>query len=89
MAVLYHEHKHLPLVQTNRALNLFYHFQGLHDIVQSNNLADKVLALIHCELESILGEIEAVMTGLVYEWRWPRRRPNYRAACSNNTQPCN
>jgi AcrR family transcriptional regulator len=30
---------------------------------------DKVLALINCELESILGETSAAMTILVYEWR--------------------
>lgn len=31
--------------------------------------ADKVLALIQCELNSILGETGAAMTVLVYEWR--------------------
>ena len=30
---------------------------------------DMVLALINCELESILGETSAAMTILVYEWR--------------------
>lgn len=38
-------------------------------LAQSENPADKVLALIRCELESILGETGAAMTVLVYEWR--------------------
>jgi AcrR family transcriptional regulator len=36
---------------------------------QSNSPEDKVLALIQCELESVLGETGAAMTVLVYEWR--------------------
>jgi AcrR family transcriptional regulator len=31
--------------------------------------ADKVLALIQCELKSVLGDTGAAMTVLVYEWR--------------------
>ena len=38
-------------------------------LAQSNDPADKVLALIRCELESILGTTGAAMTVLVYEWR--------------------
>ncbi len=38
-------------------------------LAQSHDPADKVLALIRCELESILGETGAAMTVLVYEWR--------------------
>ena len=36
---------------------------------QNNDPAEKVLALIRCELESILGDTGAAMTVLVYEWR--------------------
>ena len=38
-------------------------------LMQSDKPADKVLALIQCELESVLGETGAAMTVLVYEWR--------------------
>ena len=38
-------------------------------LAQSTEPADKVLALIRCELESVLGETGAAMTVLVYEWR--------------------
>lgn len=36
---------------------------------KADSSKDKVLALIHCELDSILGETSAAMTVLVYEWR--------------------
>ena len=36
---------------------------------QSHKPEDKVLALIQCELESVMGETGAAMTVLVYEWR--------------------
>ena len=38
-------------------------------LVQTSTPRDKVLALVHCELNSILGETSAAMTVLVYEWR--------------------
>lgn len=38
-------------------------------IEQANDSKEQVLALIQCELESILGETSAAMTVLVYEWR--------------------
>jgi AcrR family transcriptional regulator len=38
-------------------------------LAQSQNPEDKVLALIQCELESVMGETGAAMTVLVYEWR--------------------
>lgn len=38
-------------------------------LAQSTKPEEKVLALIRCELESILGETGAAMTVLVYEWR--------------------
>jgi AcrR family transcriptional regulator len=38
-------------------------------LANSNNPKEKVLALIQCELESVLGETGAAMTVLVYEWR--------------------
>lgn len=38
-------------------------------IAQSSQPEDKVLALIQCELNSVLGETGAAMTVLVYEWR--------------------
>lgn len=36
---------------------------------EANKPEDKVLALIQCELQSVLGETGAAMTVLVYEWR--------------------
>ena len=38
-------------------------------LAQTNKPEDKILALIRCELESVLGETGAAMTVLVYEWR--------------------
>lgn len=38
-------------------------------LLESNSPEEKVLALIHCELQSVLGETGAAMTVLVYEWR--------------------
>ncbi|MGK0445951.1 MAG: AcrR family transcriptional regulator [Bermanella sp.] len=38
-------------------------------LAQANKPEDKILALIRCELESVLGETGAAMTVLVYEWR--------------------
>jgi AcrR family transcriptional regulator len=38
-------------------------------IAQSSQPEDKVLALIQCELNSVLGDTGAAMTVLVYEWR--------------------
>lgn len=38
-------------------------------LAQASNPEDKVLALIRCELNSILGKTSAAMTVLVYEWR--------------------
>lgn len=38
-------------------------------LLESNSPEDKVLALIKCELQSVLGETGAAMTVLVYEWR--------------------
>ena len=38
-------------------------------LAQSQTPEDKVLALIQCELESVMGETGAAMTVLVYEWR--------------------
>ena len=38
-------------------------------LAQTTKSEDKVLALIRCELESVLGETGAAMTVLVYEWR--------------------
>lgn len=38
-------------------------------ISKSDKPEDKVLGLIQCELESVLGETAAAMTVLVYEWR--------------------
>jgi AcrR family transcriptional regulator len=38
-------------------------------LAQTTRSEDKVLALIRCELESVLGETGAAMTVLVYEWR--------------------
>jgi AcrR family transcriptional regulator len=38
-------------------------------LTRNDKPADKVLALIQCELESVLGETGAAMTVLVYEWR--------------------
>jgi AcrR family transcriptional regulator len=38
-------------------------------LLKSDRPDDKVLALIQCELESVMGETGAAMTVLVYEWR--------------------
>lgn len=38
-------------------------------LTQSSQSEEKVLALIECELNSVLGETGAAMTVLVYEWR--------------------
>ncbi|NRA24089.1 MAG: TetR/AcrR family transcriptional regulator [Oleispira sp.] len=38
-------------------------------LAQSNEPENRVLALIQCELQSVLGETGAAMTVLVYEWR--------------------
>lgn len=38
-------------------------------LAQSSQPEEKVLALIECELNSVLGETGAAMTVLVYEWR--------------------
>jgi AcrR family transcriptional regulator len=38
-------------------------------LAKNDKPEDKVLALILCELESVLGETGAAMTVLVYEWR--------------------
>jgi AcrR family transcriptional regulator len=38
-------------------------------LAQSQTPEEKVLALIQCELESVMGETGAAMTVLVYEWR--------------------
>jgi AcrR family transcriptional regulator len=38
-------------------------------LLKSDQPDDKVLALIQCELESVMGETGAAMTVLVYEWR--------------------
>jgi AcrR family transcriptional regulator len=38
-------------------------------LAASNSSEEKVLALIQCELESVLGDTGAAMTVLVYEWR--------------------
>ncbi len=38
-------------------------------LAESQQPKDKVLALIQCELQSVLGETGAAMTVLVYEWR--------------------
>ncbi len=38
-------------------------------LMSSQKPEDKVLALIQCELQSVLGETGAAMTVLVYEWR--------------------
>lgn len=38
-------------------------------LAQNSQPEDKVLALIQCELNSVLGETGAAMTVLVYEWR--------------------
>lgn len=38
-------------------------------LLESNSPEEKVLALIQCELQSVLGETGAAMTVLVYEWR--------------------
>ena len=38
-------------------------------LAQSQKPEDQVLALIHCELESVMGKTGAAMAVLVYEWR--------------------
>ncbi|MGK0250412.1 MAG: AcrR family transcriptional regulator [Oleispira sp.] len=38
-------------------------------LLKSDQPDDKVLALIQCELESVMGDTGAAMTVLVYEWR--------------------
>jgi len=38
-------------------------------LINSQKPEDKILALIQCELQSVLGETGAAMTVLVYEWR--------------------
>lgn len=46
-------------------------------LAQSTKPEEKVLALIRCELESILGETGAAMTVLVYEWRSLKEKSQY------------
>lgn len=48
------------------ALNMALMQDAIADV---NNPRDKVLALIRCELQSILGDTGEAMSVLVYEWR--------------------
>lgn len=48
------------------ALNMALMRDAIADV---NNPCDKVLALIRCELQSILGDTGEAMSVLVYEWR--------------------
>lgn len=48
------------------ALNMALMRDAIADV---NNPRDKVLALIRCELQSILGDTGEAMSVLVYEWR--------------------